>query len=60
VDLESEEVPLRKEIFERFVATIERIPYSQFKLLEKDFLRLKYQISKVGLEFRNEKFQNLR
>ena len=28
IDLESEEVPLRKEIFEKYVATIESIPYS--------------------------------
>jgi hypothetical protein len=29
-------------------------------LLEKDYLRLKHQFTKVGLEFRNAKFDELR
>jgi hypothetical protein len=42
IDLETEEMPLRKEVFELTVKKIERITYSQFKLLEKDYLRLKH------------------
>ncbi len=60
IDLEAEEIPLRKEVFELTVKQLDRIPHSQFKLLEKDYLRLKHQFTKVGLEFRNAKFDELR
>lgn len=42
IDLEVDEMPLKKEIFEKTVEQIREIPYSQFKLLEKDYLKLKH------------------
>ena len=42
IDLELDEMPLKKEIFEKTVEQIREIPYSQFKLLEKDYLKLKH------------------
>jgi hypothetical protein len=36
------------------------LPYQQFKLLEKDYLKLKHQISKHGLEFTSLQFDLLR
>ena len=54
IDLEVDELPLRKEIFERTVLTLNELPYSQFKLLEKDYLKLKHQMSKVELDFTHE------
>ena len=42
IDLELDEMPLKKEIFEKTVEQIRELPYSQFKLLEKDYLKLKH------------------
>jgi len=42
IDLELDEIPLKKEIFEKTVEQIRELPYSQFKLLEKDYLKLKH------------------
>jgi hypothetical protein len=42
IDLELDEMPLKKEIFEKTVEQIREIPYSQFKLLEKDYLKLNH------------------
>jgi hypothetical protein len=43
IDLEADELPVKKEVFE---LTIKQMPqvvqYSQFKLLEKDYLKLKH------------------
>lgn len=60
IDLEDEEIPLRKEIFERTVVTLSDLPYSQFKLLEKDYLKLKHQMIKMEIDFTNEQFDELR
>lgn len=51
IDLELDEMPLKKEIFEKTVEQIRELPYSQFKLLEKDYLKLKHQLAKMGLDF---------
>jgi hypothetical protein len=42
IDLELDEMPLKKEIFERSVEFLKDLPFSQFKLLEKDYLKLKH------------------
>jgi len=42
IDLELDEMPLKKEIFEKTVEYLKDVPYSQFKLLEKDYLKLKH------------------
>ena len=42
IDLELDEMPLKKEIFERSVEFLRDLPFSQFKLLEKDYLKLKH------------------
>lgn len=60
IDLEADELPLRKEVFEVTVKRFKQMPYSQFKLLEKDFLKLKHQFSKLGLDLKNERFDTLR
>lgn len=57
IDLEEEEIPLRKELFEKTVSTLQYLPFTQFKLLEKDYLKLKHQITKIGLEFSNDLFE---
>lgn len=51
VDLETDEVPVRREVFERTVQSKAKVLHSQFRLLEKDYLRLKHVMSKVGLEY---------
>ena len=54
IDLENDELPLRKEIFERTVTSLRDLPYSQFRLLEKDYLKLKHHMSKIDLDFTHE------
>jgi hypothetical protein len=42
IDLELDEMPLKKEIFEKTVEYLKDLPYSQFKLLEKDYLKIRH------------------
>lgn len=61
IDLEIEEIPLRKEIFDMTIAQLQpKITYAQFHQIEKDYLKLKAHIIKVGLEYRNADFDKMR
>ena len=49
IDLEKDEIPVKKELFERTIKNLQKVPYSTFRQLEKDYLKLKHWLSKVGL-----------
>ena len=60
VNLGRDEIPLRKELFDRTIQNLTTIPYAQFRLLCKDYEKLKHKIASVGLKFKNKKFEELK
>lgn len=60
IDLEEEELHVKKELFDQTIRRLDKLPYTAFRSLEKDYLRLKHWLSKVGLTWQNADFEELR